>query len=132
MKKYDESYNGEIEDVVLDKYDKETLDRISSCLSEIGVYSNQGVKKEIRRMFNDMIKDKVKQFVDLLLDGESVENAMDKSGIGEMKVADVLKAIACSEYIEEMSKIFVNTKEVIQTVKDLDEALLELKKSSDK
>ena len=79
-----------------------------------------------------MENNNVKQFINLLLDGETVENAMNESGIGEMKVVDMLKAISCSEYVEEISKIFTNTKEAIQTVKDLDKALLELKKSSDK
>ena len=87
---------------------------------------------KLRKELNNMENNNVKQFINLLLDGETVKNAMNESGIGEMKVADVLKAIACSEYIEEISKIFANTKEAIQTVKDLDNALLELKKSSDK
>ena len=87
---------------------------------------------KLRKELNNMENNNVKQFINLLLDGETVENAMNESGIGKMKVADVLRSIACSEYVEEISKIFVNTKEAIQTVKDLDEALLELKKSSDK
>ena len=87
---------------------------------------------KLRKELNNMENNNVKQFINLLLDGETVENAMNESGIGEMKVTDVLKAISCSEYVEEISKIFTNTKEAIQTVKDLDKALLELKKSSDK
>ena len=87
---------------------------------------------KLRKGLNNMENNNVKQFINLLLDGETVENAMNESGIGEMKVTDVLKAISCSEYVEEISKIFTNTKEAIQTVKDLDKALLELKKSSDK
>ena len=117
---------------MLEKYDKETLGRINSCLSDIGIDSNKNIKEKIRRMFNDMVNDKVKQFIDFLLDGESLENAMSKSGVGEMKVVDVLKAIACSEYVEEISNIFVNTKEAIKTIEELDNALVELRKSSDK
>lgn len=90
------------------------------------------VMSKLRKGLNNMENNNVKQFINLLLDGETVENAMNESGIGEMKVTDVLKAISCSEYVEEISKIFTNTKEAIQTVKDLDKALLELKKSSDK
>lgn len=99
----------ENKDIGFDKHDKETLDRINSSLSKIGVDSNEG-KKEIRKKFNDMVKNKVKQFIDLLVGGESIENAMSESGVGNMKAADVLKAIACSEYIEEISNIFANTK----------------------
>lgn len=138
MKKYDKSY-----DDGFDKCDKETLNRINSSLSEIGVYSNEG-KKKIQRMFNDMVKDKVKQFIDLLLGGESIENAMSESGVGEMKVADVLRAIACSEHKEEIFKVIAgmkeanvmqsivdSAKEAIQTVKDLDTSLVELTKVTD-
>lgn len=140
MKKYDKSYNGEVKDAIFDKYDKEILDRINSSLSKIGTYS----KKEIRKVFNNMVKDSVKQFIDLLLNGESVENAMNKSGVGEMKMADILRAIASSEYIEEISKVIAgvkeanamqdiidSAKEAIHTVKDLDASLVELTKVTD-
>ena len=85
-----------------------------------------------------MENNKVRQFIDLLVnEEETIENAAKVSGIGDMKLVDVLKTISEMEFenikdfsstIGEMSSI----KEAIQTIKDLDDALVELKKTSEK
>lgn len=78
-----------------------------------------------------------RQFIDLLLNGDTVENAVKTSGVGDMKLVDVLKTISEMEF--ESIKAFSSAvaglnsmKEAIQTVKDLDNALTELKKTSEK
>lgn len=85
-----------------------------------------------------MENNKVRQFIDLLVNKEeTIENAAKVSGIGDMKLVDVLKTISEMEF--ESIKAFSSavaglnsTKEAIQTVKDLDNALVDLKKSSEK
>lgn len=85
-----------------------------------------------------MENNKVRQFIDLLVnEEETIENAAKVSGIGDMKLVDVLKTISEMEF--ENIKAFSSAvaglnsmKEAIQTVKDLDNALVELKKSSEK
>ena len=82
-----------------------------------------------------MENNKVRQFVDLLVnEEETIENAAKVSGIGDMKLVDVLEAISEMEF--ENIKAFSSAvagmnsmKEAIQTVKDLDNALVELKKN---
>ena len=68
---------------------------------------------------------------------QAIENAAKVSGIGDMKLVDVLKTISEMEF--ESIKAFSSAvagmnsmKEAIHTVKDLDDALVELKKSSEK
>lgn len=145
MKKYDESYNGEIEDVVLDN--KEIIEQINSWLSINGTYTSEykrQFKEKLRKELNNVEKNNVKQFVDLLLDGETIERAANTSGVGKMKMIDVLKAISCSEYTEEISKVIAgvkeanamqdlvdSAKEAIKTVKELDTALVGLTKVTD-
>ena len=85
-----------------------------------------------------MENNKVRQFIDLLVNEEvTIENAVKTSGVGNMKLVDVLKSISEMEF--ESIKAFSSAvsdmnsmKEAIQTVKDLDDALVELKKSSEK
>lgn len=85
-----------------------------------------------------MENNKVRQFVDLLVnEEETIENAAKVSGIGDMKLVDVLKTISEMEF--ESIKAFSSAvgglngvKEAIQTVKELDNALTELKKTSEK
>lgn len=85
-----------------------------------------------------MENNKVRQFVDLLVnEEETIENAAKVSGISDMKLVDVLKTISEMEF--ESIKTFSSAvadmnsmKEAIQTVKDLNNALTELKKSSEK
>lgn len=82
-----------------------------------------------------MENNKVRQFVDLLVnEEETIENAAKVSGIGDMKLVDVLKSISEMEF--ESIKAFSSAvagmnsmKEAIQTVKDLDNALPDLKKN---
>ena len=82
-----------------------------------------------------MENNKVRQFVDLLVnEEETIENAAKVSGIGDMKLVDVLKTISEMEF--ESIKAFSSAvtgmnsmKEAVQTVKDLDDALTELKKN---
>lgn len=85
-----------------------------------------------------MENNKVRQFIDLFVnEEETIENAAKVSGIGDMKLVDVLKTISEMEF--ENIKDFSSTiggmssiKEAIQTIKDLDDALVELKKTSEK
>lgn len=85
-----------------------------------------------------MENNKVRQFIDLLVNKEeTIENAAKVSGIGDMKFVDVLKTISEMEF--ESIKAFSSAvaamnsmKEAIQTVKNLDEELIGLKKSSEK
>lgn len=85
-----------------------------------------------------MENNKVRQFIDLLVnEEETIENAAKVSGICDMKLVDVLKTISEMEF--ENIKVFSSTiggmssiKEAIQTIKDLDDALVELKKTSEK
>lgn len=85
-----------------------------------------------------MENNKIRQFVDLLVnEEETIENAAKVSGVGDMKLVDVLKTISEMEF--ESIKAFSSAvagmnsmKEAIQTVKNLDDALIGLKKSSEK
>lgn len=85
-----------------------------------------------------MENNKVRQFIDLLVnEEETIENAAKVSGIGDMKLVDVLETISEMEF--ENIKAFSSAvagmnsmNEAIQTVKDLDNALVDLKKSSEK
>ena len=84
-----------------------------------------------------MENNKVRLFVDLLLEGETVESAAKVSGIGDMKLVDVLKTISEMEFedIKAFSSAVAgmnNMKEAIQTVKGFDDALVDLEKSSEK
>lgn len=85
-----------------------------------------------------MENNKVRQFVDLLVnEEETIENAAKVSGISDMKLVDVLEAISEMEFknIKAFSTAVAgmnSMKEAIQTVKDLDNALTELKKTSEK
>lgn len=85
-----------------------------------------------------MENNKVRQFIDLLVnEEETIENAAKVSGIGDMKLVDVLKTILEMEFesIKSFSSAVAgmnSIKEAIQTVKGLDDALVGLKKSSEK
>ena len=85
-----------------------------------------------------MENNKVRQFIDLLVnEEETIENAAKVSGISDMKLVDVLEAISEMEFknIKAFSTAVAgmnSMKEAIQTVKDLDYALTDLKKSSEK
>jgi hypothetical protein len=93
-------------------------------------------KKHIEEI-ETMENNKVRQFVDLLVnEEETIENAAKVSGIGDMKLVDVLKTISEMEF--ESIKAFSSAvagmnsmKEAIQTVKDLDDALVGLKKNKE-
>ena len=79
-----------------------------------------------------MENNKVRQFVDLIVNGETIENAAKTSGVGDMKLHDICVAISGMEYANTLESLVTHTKEAIQTVKDLDSALVDLKKSSEK
>jgi hypothetical protein len=89
--------------------------------------------KEIETVKNN----KVRQFVDLLINSdETIENAAKVSGIGDMKLIDVLKTISEMEF--ENIKAFSSAvagmnsmKEAIHTIKDLDSTLVDLKKNKE-
>lgn len=80
-----------------------------------------------------MENNKVRRFIDLLVnEEETIENAAKVSGIGNMKLVNVLKTISEMEF--ESIKAFSSAvagmnsmKEVIQTVKDLDDVLTDLR-----
>lgn len=84
-----------------------------------------------------MENNKVRQFIDLLVnEEETIENAAKVSGIGDMKFVDILKTISEMEF--ESIKAFSSAvagmnsmKEAIQTVKDLDSTLVDLKKNKE-
>ena len=104
-----------------DDVDEQTLWWINKALSYSGYPSHVGKQK---------IKEHIKEI-------ETIENAAKVSGIGDMKLVDVLKTISEMEF--ESIKAFSSAvagmnsmKEAIHTVKDLDDALVELKKSSEK
>jgi hypothetical protein len=123
-----------------DDVDEQTLWWINKGLSYSGYPSHvekQKLKEYIKEI-EEMENNKVRQFIDLLVNKEeTIENAAKVSGIGDMKLADVLKTISEMEF--ESIKAFSSAvasmnsmKEAIQTVKDLDNALVDLKKSSEK
>lgn len=78
-----------------------------------------------------MENNKVRKFVDLLLGGETFENAAKTSGVGDMKLHDLCVAISGMEYANTLESLVTHAKEAIQTIKDLDDALVVLKKSSE-
>lgn len=122
-----------------DDVDEQTLWWINKALSYSGYPSHVGKQKikehikEIEKMENN----KVRQFIDLLVNKEeTIENAAKVSGISDMKVVDVLKTISEMEF--ESIKAFSSAvagmdsmKEAIQTVKDVDDALVDLKKNKE-
>lgn len=120
--------------------DEQTLRWINQALSYSGYPSHVGKQKlkEYIKEIEEMENNKVRQFIDLLINEEdTIENAAKVSGIGDMKLVDVLKTISEMEF--ESIKAFSSAvagmnsmKEAIQTVKDLDDALTNLKKSSEK
>ena len=123
-----------------DDVDEQTLWWINKALSYSGYPSHVGkqkIKEHIKEI-ETMENNKVRQFIDLLVnEEETIENAAKVSGIGDMKLVDVLKTISEMEF--ESIKAFSSAvagmnsmKEAIHTVKDLDDALVELKKSSKK
>lgn len=85
-----------------------------------------------------MENNKVRQFIDLLVnEEETIENAAKVSGIGDMKLVDVLEVISETEFenIKDLLSAISGLnglKEAIQAVKDLDDELVDLKKSSEK
>lgn len=123
-----------------DDVDEQTLWWINKALSYSGYPSyvgKQKIKEHIKES-EKMENNKVRQFIDLLVNKEeTIENAAKVSGISDMKLVDVLKTISEMEF--ESIKTFSSAvagmnsmKEAIQTVKDLNNALTELKKSSEK
>ena len=119
--------------------DEQTLWWINKALSYSG-YPSHAEKQKIKERIEEietMENNKVRQFIDLLVnEEETIENAAKVSGISDMKLVDVLKTISEMEF--ESIKAFSSAvaglnsmKEAIQTVKDLDDALVELKKSKE-
>lgn len=119
------------------KYDdvnEQTLWWINKALSYSGYPSHvekQKIKEHIKEI-ETMENNKVRQFIDLLLNGDTVENAAKISGVGSMKLHDLYVAISGMEYANTLESLVSHAKEAIQTVKDLDNALVDLKKSSEK
>lgn len=112
-----------ISDYLKDKAD--TVDRINKILGE--PYTNNSsetkqkfeeLKKELEMATN---RENVRQFIDLLLNGETIENAAKVSGIGDMKLADVLKTISEMEKIKDSNKTI--SKEEYEDLLDRDRKL---------
>lgn len=123
-----------ISDYLKDKAD--TIDRINKILGEPCTNNSseekqkfEELKKELEMATN---RENVRQFIDLLLNGDTVENATKISGVGSMKLHDLCVAISGMEYANTLESLVSHAKEAIQTVKDLDNALVDLKKSSEK
>ena len=123
-----------------DDIDEQTLWWINKALFYSG-YPSHAEKQKLKEYIKgieEMENNKVRQFIDWLVnEEETIENAAKVSGIGDMKLVDVLEAISEMEF--ESIKAFSSAvasmnsmKEAIQTVKDLDNALTELKKTSEK
>lgn len=123
-----------------DDVDEQTLWWINQALSYSDYPSHVGkqkIKEHIKKI-ETMKNNKVRQFIDLLVNKEeTIENAAKVSGISNMKLVDVLEVISEMEF--ESIKAFSSAvasmnsmNEAIQTVKDLDNALVGLKKSSEK
>lgn len=133
MKKHDKSYDGEVKDVELNKeqIDKQTMEWIRLALSDSG-YPSRECKERLKKYMkelNTMENNKVRQFIDLLLNGDTVENAVKTSGVESMKLHDLCVAISGMEYVNTLESLVSHAKEAIQTVKDLDNALVDLKKN---
>lgn len=120
-----------------DDIDEQTLWWINQALSYSG-YPSHVWKQKIKEYIEEietMENNKVRQFVGLLVnEEETIENAAKVSGIGDMKLVDVLETISEMEFesIKAFSSAIGGTssmKEAIQTIKDLDDALTELKKN---
>lgn len=117
-----------------DDVDEQTLWWINQAFSYSG-YPSHVEKQKIKEHIEEsetMENNKVRQFVDLLLNGDTVENAAKTSGIGDMKLHDICVAISGIEYANTLETFVAHAKEAIQTVKDLDDELVDLKKSSEK
>ena len=117
-----------------DDVDEQTLWWINQALSYSGYPSHVGkqkIKEHIKEI-ETMENNKVRQFVDLLLNGNTVENAAKTSGVGDMKIHDICVAISGMEYANTLESFVTHTKEVSKTVKDMDNALVYLKKASEK
>mgnify|MGYP001510253349 CR=1 FL=1 len=118
------------------KDEADTIDRINKMHGEPcpnnSVEARQKfeeLKKELEMATN---KENVRQFVGLLLNGDTVENAAKISGVGSMKLHDLCVAISGMDYANTLESLVSHAKEAIQAVKDLDNALTDLKKSSEK
>lgn len=121
-----------------DDVDEQTLWWINQALSYSG-YPSKEYKERLKERLKERIEEietmennKVRQFIDLLLNGDTVENATKISGVGSMKLHDLCVAISGMEYANTLESLVSHAKEAIQTVKDLDNALVDLKKSSEK
>lgn len=117
-----------------DDVDEQTLWWINQALSYSG-YPSKEYKERLKERIEEietMENNKVRQFIDLLLNGDTVENATKISGVGSMKLHDLCVAISGMEYANTLESLVSHAKEAIQTVKDLDNALVDLKKSSEK
>lgn len=117
-----------------DDVDEQTLWWINKALSysDYPSHVEKQKMKEYIKEIETMENNKVRQFINLLLNGDTVENAAKTSGIGDMKLHDICVAISGMEYANTLESFVAHAKETIQTVKDLDNALVELKKSSEK
>lgn len=118
------------------KDEADTIDRINKILGEPCTNNSSEAKQKFEELKKELEmatnRENVRQFIDLLLNGDTVENAAKISGVGSMKLHDLYVAISGMEYANTLESLVSHAKEAIQTVKDLDNALVDLKKSSEK
>ena len=118
------------------KDEADTIDRINKILGEPCTNNSSEVKQKFEELKKELEmatnRENVRLFIDLLLNGDTIETAAKTSGIGDMKIHDIYVAISGMEYANTLKSFVAHTKEAIQTVKELDNALVELKKSSEK
>ena len=118
------------------KDEADTIDRINKILGESCTNNSSEAKQKFEELKKELEmatnRENVRQFIDLLLNGDTVENATKISGVGSMKLHDLCVAISGMEYANTLESLVSHAKEAIQTVKDLDNALVDLKKSSEK
>jgi uncharacterized protein YqgQ len=128
-----------ISDYLKDKAD--TIDRINKILGEPCTNNSSEAKQKFEELKKELEmatnRENVRQFIDLLVnEEETIENAAKVSGISDMKLVDVLKTISEMEF--ESIKAFSSAvagmnsmKEAIQTIKNLDSTLVDLKKNKE-
>lgn len=80
-----------------------------------------------------MENNKIKQFIDLLLNGETIGNAIEKADIGDMNLHDLCITISGVQFAY-MFENFIRyySQNFIKKIKDLDNALVDIRKSTDK
>lgn len=100
---------------------EEKLEHINQLLN-LNFYLSKATRKQIDKIYKESeeneMNNKVKMFLGLIEEGKSVDDAVNETGVNEMKTHDLLDSIAM---------IWKG----ISTIKKLDNAMVELTKVSD-